>query len=406
LALFARSFDELLQEATTQVVQQTRLTRISPGSKARAILEAINRNINEAYQTFDLNLARAFLSGATGQYLDFIGEMMGVTRAGIEVANVTSASRTIKFYVDGGGTFGSINNSASILLPAGTLVTTLDAQGGIPYRTNTVQVFPVGATTSFVSAQAVIPGSFSNVGAGVLNFHNYLGYADSANNTLLCTNIAGIFSGAEVESDVNYKFRIASQALSSERGNETAIRINALLVPGVADVITIPYFKGIGTYRLIIKSITPTVPQSLIDTVRVAIDQYSSLGIVPEVAKPKETGLSFTITIKYRKKLADQERTKIEDAITASLKDYVNGLDIGQDFIINEAVERTLSVSEEIKDIGRPGKPFDEIFMYKESKLTDTKIRNELIENLEPEQFERIIIEPSVSKPIKILRAN
>lgn len=405
MALFARSYNDILQDSLLDLVQNTRITKLSNGAKARAITETMSRQLSTAYKIFDLNLARAFLSGASGRYLDLIGEVLGVSRAGLETARADSQSRTIRFYVDV-GTFGDINDAASFTIPRGTTIAADDQFSTKVYKT----VLPVVASASssevFVAAEAIIPGPNSNVGANILNFHDFIDYEDVDNDSLKVTNLAGIFTGAEVENDTNYRFRIANQVLSAEAANETAIRLAALLVPGVADVQIVKFAYGLGSYRLLIKSTTPSVPDSLIDAVQVSINSATALGNLGVADRPDETGMSFVITLRYKRKLPTDERDSIEDGVRAAIRDYVNNLDIAEDFILNEGVERVLGVSPDILDMGLPTKPFDNVFVYKETLLRDNKIRNELLGNYSPADAERLIIEPSVADPIRILRAN
>ena len=59
----------------------------------RALAEAVSRKMGRMYSVFDLNFAQAFLDAAEGQYLNFIGDMMGVSRLGEQAATVTSQDR-------------------------------------------------------------------------------------------------------------------------------------------------------------------------------------------------------------------------------------------------------------------------------------------------------------------------
>lgn len=405
MPLFERSFNDLMQDSMVDLIQNTRLTRITPGAKARAILEATNRNLNEAYRTFDLNFSRAFISGASGRYLDFIGEMLGLGRDGVLTANASADSKTVKFFVEI-GTFGDINSGSSIVIPQGTNIATSAELNDIVYRTVVPTVLSLSASEAFVSVEAITSGRSANVGPSALQFHDFLTYTDVDNDSLKVINVGSIQGGAEVESDTNYRFRLSRQTLNAERANPTAIRTASLLIPGVADVSVIPFFKGVGSFRVLIKSTTPTVAESLIEAVNAAISEIAAQGIIAEAERPKESGMQFTIKLTFRRKLPGAERDSIEDAVRTAMRSYINGLDIGEDFIVNEGVQRVLDVSEDIKDIGKPTKPFDEIFVHRETRLRDNRIRTEVLGNLTPEVFERLIIEPSLSVPIKILRAN
>ncbi len=403
--LFERTFDELIGESLAELVSDTRITRISPGSKARTILEIINRNINQAYQIFDLNFARVFLSGASGKYLDLIGEILGMSRLGIETAKASSTSQVLKFYVQS-GSFGDINNNSSITIPAGTIISTATDSLGIQFRSVVGTVLSSSGSAQFVSVEAVSPGEASNIGAETLKFHNFTDYEDIDNDSLKVINVSGIFNGANLEIDTNYKYRLSKSVLSAEAANETSCMLAALSVPGVANVVMQNRAKGIGTYRILIKSITPSVSEALLDNVQASLTRVSAQGVLPFVDRPLETGMEFVVTVTYKNGIADEEKDLIEQQIELSIINYVNNLDIGEEFILNEVTERILSVSESIKDIGQPNKPLDTVYIYKETRLQDNKIREELLVNYDPVEEERIIIEPSLTTPITIIRAN
>ena len=405
--LFERTFEEILSEATENVTSQSRIKNVSSGSFARALLESYSRHTNEAYQIFDLNLARSFVSAANGKFLDYIGQLVGLTRLGTAAALASSESKSVKFTVDVGN-FGDINGASSITIPAGTIISTEDVTGGagINYRTTLSTVLSAIISEQFVAVEAILPGSSQNIGAGVLQFHNFVNYTDFLNDTLKVSNPNGVFTGQDVESDTNFRFRITRQVTAAEAGNITSIRLAALSVPGVADIVFAPYARGIGTWDVLIKSITPTVSQSLIDAVQASVDIVSSQGTNGLSRRPIETGMTFTITIVYVDTLTTDVKNDIEDSVRTSLANYVNSIDIGNDFVINEAIQRVLEVDERIKDIGVPTKPFDDITLHIESQLQDNKIQQTLLKNYPTADDERVIIEPSSSEPITIIRAN
>ena len=90
MPFFARPLDQLISESLEELAANTNITRLSPGSKARSLLEILNTRLEEAYDIFDINLARAFVSSAPGQFLDLIGEIVSVSREGAVSAFVGS----------------------------------------------------------------------------------------------------------------------------------------------------------------------------------------------------------------------------------------------------------------------------------------------------------------------------
>lgn len=392
MTLFSESQDKIFGDVLLHIVNNTNISRTSPGSKVRAIAEAMSYKMGKMWRTFDLNVGQAFIDGAKGQYLDYIGDMMGVSRLGQTFASVSALDQNIKFYVDS-GTFGTINGGSSINIPTGTIISTQPAAEGIRYRVLASTILSSSDSEGYVSVQSISAGSKVNVGSGTLIYHNFNNYSDSVNSTLKVVNEGDIIQAQDVESDTNFRFRITNQLLNLERANSTAIRLAALNVPGVADVVVIPYHRGIGTFDIILKSVTPTVSSNLISAAQLAVDQVTAQGVVGTVRGPTEIGLSLVGTLSLKRVISAQEESNLIDAVTTNMTDYINGLDIAEDFIVNEAIERVLSTAEVIKNLGTTTKPFDNMYVYSPSALEDNKVRATLIDDYSPASDARIIVE-------------
>jgi uncharacterized phage protein gp47/JayE len=390
--LFAQSKERIFGDILKNIVNDTVISKVSIGSKTRAIADATSTKLGQMYRKFDLNVAQTFLSAAEGQYLDFLGDMLGIARLGQETAEVASSERNVRFYVDT-GTFGDINGGSSITLTSGTVVSTGEAATGVQYTVPYNVILSSSLSETYVAVRAIKAGTGSNVGARQLVYHNFTGYADSASDTLNVTNDTEIIKGEDGETDTNFRFRISQQTTAAEAANQTAIRLAVLTTPGVADVTMIPWFRGIGTFDILLKSVTPVLPTGLVSAVTESVSKKVAQGCVHRVRGPVEIGFSVVGTLTMRKKLSAQEETNIINAVTSNISDYVNSLDIDEDFIVNEMVERVMSTSEDIKNIGSATKPFDNMYIYKPTKLEDNKIRNTLIGDYNPEEDERIIVE-------------
>lgn len=404
MPFFNRTYQENLGDCLEDLSVGTNISRLSPGGKARAILESVNKRLDEAFDIFDLNLARAFVSSAPGQFLDLIGALLGVDRQPSVSAGVDADMQVLQWYVDE-GTFGNLNSSAQMIIPSGTVISTQANNGGITYRTTEQVILPPSGSSAFFAAEAVIPGEASNVGTNQLVHHSFTGYTDYLNNTLLVRNIHQIASGKNIESDANYRFRIANQALAAEAANRTAIRLACLSTPGVADVSLIPRYKGIGTFGCVIKSVTPTVSQNLIDSVTANVYRVQNLGSVAFIRGPKETGIVLRTTIYYARRLPSDQLDDIEENLREVITDSVNSLDHGDPLLIDRLSSELFAISDEIQNLGEVDKPFEEIYIYKNSKLEDNKVRGALLGDYYPETDERVIIEPSVANPITFTRS-
>jgi uncharacterized phage protein gp47/JayE len=404
MALFERSINDIVNEAILDVSAGTNLNKFSPGSKTRALLQTNARHLNYAYKVFDINLAKSFLSGATGQYIDYIGELLGVRRLGTETAKASAEAKILKFFVDTGN-FGNINGGNPITLPQGTLISSEKNTSGVVYRMISGVVLGASSTEGWVNVEAVSPGADSNVSDNTLRYHSFSNYTDILNESLKVTNVAGIFTGSNTESDTNYKFRISRSVLAGEAGNDTSIILSSLSVPGVANVTLQKRAYGIGTYALYVKSVTPTVSANLLEAVEAAALEVSSEGIKGFIMKPIETGLSVEVSILYDKGISLSEKDAIDRQVINNVKDYVNNGEIGDSLSLSALQDKIVFSSPSIKSIGTSDKRLT-VFVHKETKLKDNKIKQELLSDYAARANERVIIEPSVSVPVLITRLN
>lgn len=404
MPLFSRNFQSLNGDSLEDLANTTAITRLSAGGKARAILEAVNKRLEEQYDIFDLNLARAFVSSAPGQFLDLIGQLLQVTREGAVAAAIDSDMQTLRFYVES-GTFGDINGGATITIPQGHVISTDPGGSGISYRTIEEVTLTASQSSVWFAAEAVVPGADSNIGTGALTHHSFNNYVDSENDSLLVENVHQISNGKNFESDANYRFRIVNRVLEGEAANLTAVRLAVLSTPGIADAIIIRRYRGIGTFGVILKSVTPTVSDSLIAAVTSNVERVQSLGALAFIRKPLETGVTLSMTVHYGSQLSEDEFTQIEESLESTITEFVNNLDIGETFLVDRMVAELFGVSDQITNFGESGKPIDELFVHVESTLRDNKVRQVLLGDYVAATDERVIIEPSVASQIVFSRA-
>ena len=276
---------------------------------------------------------------------------------------------------------------------------------GIVYRLSEDLTLVASDNQAFATVEASAPGEESNVGAGALTFHSFTNYSDYLNRTLKVSNLAAIANGKNFESDANFRFRIVNRVLEAEAANETAIRLAILSTPGVANVLIVPRYRGIGTFGTIIQSTTPTVSQELLDEITFRVSEVQAEGTLAFVQKPKETGLSMRLTVHYSQRLEDDVLSAIEDELEIVITDFVNDLDLGGNFSVNRLVSELFAVSDQVTNFGEAGKPIDEVYIHRESNLSDNKVRELLLGDYTPAEDERVIIEPSLQNPITFERS-
>lgn len=384
----------------------TSLTFLSPGSKARQMVEVLGEELGLEAEKFDANVGSALLRGAKGVLLDYIGELFGSSRIKNEKAEIFEEEENFMLYTLE-PSFGDINNGENIVIPKGKmlLMNTEDAGPTQVIYTNTEEItLPIDENQVYFSAAAWETGESSNVGANSLVFHDFSNYSDSLNRTLLVTNNESVTYGRDTESDDNYRYRIQKEKISGEAGNETAIRLGLLLVPGVADVVRIPYSRGVGTVDWLIRSTSPVVSEALIATAQDVVDRTQSSGTSNMAKSPNIIGVEMAFSLTYKVVLEDRDKEKIKTEVRKNLSDYANNLDIGQSLVVDQIVKVVLNSSDQIESMGADNSSsnFDHIFIHKRSGYSNSIIRNTLTTDYKSKRYERVILEPRVETPILI----
>lgn len=400
MAFLNLNTEYITEETLKELSNKTNITYLSPGAKARLLLDIMNDKLGLQAEQFDANVGRAFIRNATGKLLDFIGEIYGVQRKLKKKAEISKEEKNFFFYTYENN-FGEINNFQDIVIPPNTvkIFNTLDPDATQIVYTNTeLIVLPSTESRVYFSAESRDFGTGSNVGSGTMNFHNFTGYADAISKTLLVSNTSSITYGEDDESDENYRFRIQQQTIAGEAGNYSAIRLNLLSVAGISDVVRIKYPRGIGTADWLIKAVTPEVPQRLIDLAQEAINQKQSEGLENVARAPVTIGLQLEFSLTYRGRLEDQIKELIKTSVKRKVIEYVNSLDIGEELVIDQIVKVILNSDERILSIGEPGSTsnFERITLYKRSPISDSKVKRTIIDNYKTKYNERVIIEPSI----------
>jgi len=398
---------EFITEETLRFLEEnTNITYLSTGSKARLILDIINNKLGEQAAQFDENVGQAFIRNANGVLLDYIGEIFGVERKLRKKAEVSSEERNFYFYTLE-NSFGDINAGQAFTIPVGGVEvynTTSNDETQISYVNSEEIYFSPTERVVYFSAVSSGYGSDYNVGSNSLQYHDFNGYADSVNRTLQVNNSAAIVYAEDDETDTNYRFRIQQQTIGSEAGNTSSIRLNILSIAGVSDVVRIPYLRGIGTVDWLIKGLSPEVPERLISLCQSAIDEKQSSGMENYARAPITIGAQFIFSVTYRSRLEDSTKDQIKTTIRKNVISYVNNLDIGENLVIDQVLKVILNSDDRILSVGDVNSTsnFERINLYKRSNLSTSKIRTSIFKDYNTKQDERVIIEPTLIDPIVI----
>lgn len=402
--------DFITEQTLEQLAQRTNITFLSPGAKVRMILDIVNDKLGIQAEQFDFNTGQAFIRNADGILLDFIGEIFGVSRYVSKKSVITKEEKNFFFYTLE-NSFGDINLGQDIIIPVGAvkLYNSDDVNAERVTYVNTKQiVLPAGEQRVYFDAESEGFGSEFNVGANTLTFHNYKGYADSINRSLLVGNSAAITYGDDEETDENYRFRIQQQAIAGEAANFSAIRLALLSIPGVSDTVRIRYPRGIGTADWLIKAVTPDTPQRLLDICQEAINNTQAEGMENLSKAPVIIGLQLSFPITYTSQLDDNIKNQIKVEVRKNIINYVNNLGIGEKLVLDQVKKVILNSDSRIESIGPEGSQadFERANIYKRSAVSESVVRRTILDGYKTRANERVIIEPSIASPIIITDNN
>lgn len=388
----SKSYDTLLQESLTALAAQTNITQLGPGAKARALLEIINARLAGAYQYLDQQVANTMLASAQGIYLDLLGDLLACPRRSASYARAEAGAENVYLYVST-GTFGDLNSGNDIVVPAGTIISTLALDGDqskqVSYRTTEETVLPAAGNKAYLSVEALLPGSLGAVGSRALRSHSLAGYQD----TILVDNAASINNGRDAESDESYRWRLSRQVTAAAAANETAVRLACLAVPGVADVVLHPYSRGAGSFDVYVLATTGEPSPALLQAVQEAIDQQQALGIHGRARAPIPVGLQFQALVYLTRAVSDLEAAILTEQLRHRTVTYLASFKVGQEFLVNNLLAELISASNLIRTIGEPNRPLEQLYIWKPSRTGNGRRRYTLTGNYKTKFNERIQLE-------------
>lgn len=154
------------------------------------------------------------------------------------------------------------------------------------------------------------------------------------------------------EEDDDYRYRITRQTLSTASANETSIRLAALSVAGVQDVILKPYALGAGSFVLMV--ITDSSVGSGIDydhilnEIEIAVQEKVGYGIKFAVNRPKVKEVTMSIKLILKDTVSEAKAQSIRFSVRDAIQTYLSGLNVGEQFIIDELTKVVMNVDSSI----------------------------------------------------------
>lgn len=303
------------------------------------MLTAVALELEGAYITCDEVMNQAFLTNASGDYLDAKAVELGLDRklGGFALVTLTFT-----------GTIGTT-------IPAGTRVTNIVAPGttGTPLIFETTSSLTLAAGTGDVQAQATEVGAVYNLTAGAL-----IRMEVGITGITAVINSAAAVGGEDPETDDEFRARLSDRAQSG-RGAGTAgdYKAWAKSVVGVGDAFVEPLWNGNGTVRVtVVDGNAGPVSSGVLSSVTAYIATLTPIGASVTVITPSSVSInvSATLVLETGFVLAD-----VSTQIQSNLADYLRGVVPGTKVYLTEigaVIVQTPGVADYASlQIGAPG---------------------------------------------------
>jgi len=341
-----KTLAQMNADALEYLSENTEVTYLSEGSIARALVEATNVEISNLQEYIASTYSNVFINSATGPFLDLLGEQLGVKRLGGGAASTSAEDQNVKFSVTTGRLgdfFQDPGDSNKGLISGGLTVSTADSS--VSYQVAEDVRFNRNLREVFVPVLADNAGAASNVGRNKLVSH-------SGSSAVNVTNLKTINNGRDIETDREYRFRLANQIAASPSANEIAIR---LAVIGNADISSVElreFARGAGTFDALLVPVRNTLSRRTKEVVQNAINSTSAFGISGRALDP--TYVTFRISVQLipledaPAGVLDSNRINAKNAIL----DHFEGIPIGGELVINRLrADIVNAITQEVRDI-------------------------------------------------------
>jgi len=301
------SFNSMLNRAWNKVSQATGLTASSESAFGMNILRVFCNELMLLWDELEYIDNQTSLSSAIGSNLDSIGAFFGLARKTATSATTAGTPNSVAF---------TNNGATSLNVPAGTRVWP-SSQPNLSFLTSLTITIPAGQV-GYVDVTAVAPGSYYNVGAGVLD-------SSSMGSLVTVTNPLPISNGSDVESDNDFRVRIQNQIYLRESANTTAITTALTQIPGVSSVQVNNLARGTGTVDVLIYGYDPVVSQSILSQCQAVLNSTVAAGISAIAKAPDIVYVDVAVQVSLR---PGGNLANVTTIISSIVQGYINSLPI------------------------------------------------------------------------------
>lgn len=262
-------------------------------------LYAAAAEIQALYIYADWALTQSFPQSAAGKYLDYHGQLRGITRK-----SGHKAGGILRFKIDSA-------RAEPLRVPAGTVCTTA---GLVRFVTTEDALIRAGALYADAAAEAEIVGTAGNVPA-----ERITNMTRAPVGVTGVTNPAAFAGGSGEEDDESLRERILDSFIRLPNGANAAFyELRALSHPGVEAVRVIPRHQGIGTVGVVVSAAGGVPEQALLQEIQDDLDSVREIAVDVTVMAPEPERVDLAVRILPKPgKSFDSAQAAVQTALTA-----------------------------------------------------------------------------------------
>ena len=300
-------------------------------------LYAAAAEIQALYIYADWALTQSFPQSAAGKYLDYHGQLRGITRK-----SGHKAGGILRFKIDSA-------RAEPLRVPAGTVCTTA---GLVRFVTTEDALIRAGALYADAAAEAEIVGTAGNVPA-----ERITNMTRAPVGVTGVTNPAAFVGGSGEEDDESLRERILDSFIRLPNGANAAFyELRALSHPGVEAVRVIPRHQGIGTVGVVASGAGGVPEQALLQEIQDDLDSVREIAVDVTVMAPEPERVDLAVRILPKPgKSFDSAQAAVRTALTAWFDGGLLGKPVYRTqlgkVILDTGVAETYAITAPTKDL-------------------------------------------------------
>lgn len=348
------------QEIVNEIVQETaksvpQISNYNAGGVFRLFIEVVAAFLEKIYAALETLNGNRFLQTASGQYLDWKAEELGLSRR--------LAQRARGWLI-----FKRLGIQGNTPIPAGKVVSTPPDTQGKVYRYTVLEetIIPEGQSEAAALVEAEEEGAAYNQPGGRVS--------------LLVTPIQGVDAvvnpsdwlaqaGADIESDASLRLRCQAQWAGISGANASAYLGWAKSIKGVGAVSVVPTARGAGTVDVVFTAEGNGQPSAeLIAQVQALMDAKRPVATDAIARAPSEVLLNLALNVVFYPNFTPN-RTLVEAAVYG----YFAKLGIGVDFEPSQLIA-AVQIIEGVKSVAVVEPPRQAVSVLQIARLNNLSL--------------------------------